>query len=91
MGFHHRLFDLLDERTLTLDEVRDFMIFLYGQDRFDGIPDHHADWDGFLVTLSTIIHQEKDQYNPVTKKIEPWVNMKNLKNQYSDGGSCCVM
>jgi len=91
MGFHHRLFDLLDERTLTLDEVRDFMIFLYGQDRFDGVPDHHADWDGFLVRLSTIIHQEKDQYNPVTKKIEPWVNMKNLKNQYSDGGSCCVM
>jgi Mg-chelatase subunit ChlD len=90
MGFHHRLFDLLDERKLTLDELREFLILLYGQDLFDGVPDHHFDWDGFLGRLSTIIYQEKNQWNPITKKMEPWINIKKLKKAYSEE-SCCIM
>ena len=31
MGFHHRLFDLLDERQLTVDEIRGTIICLFSQ------------------------------------------------------------
>eukprot|EP00980_Cylindrotheca_fusiformis_P008480 scaffold1794_cov107-Cylindrotheca_fusiformis.AAC.7 len=91
MGFHHRLFDLLDERLLTLDEVREFLILLFGLDRFDGVPDHHVEFHDFLTSLERIIHDEKKQWNPVSKKMQYWVDMKQLKKSFSDSSSCSLM
>jgi hypothetical protein len=90
MGFHHRLFDLLDERPLTLDEVREFLIFLFGQDRFDGVPDHHVEFDAFVKSLDKMIHQEEKQWNPVTKKMTRWVDIRQLKKSYSEAAGCCI-
>ena len=35
MGFHDRVFDMLDERTLTKSELRDFFRLLFGLDNFE--------------------------------------------------------
>jgi Mg-chelatase subunit ChlD len=90
MGYHDRLFDLLDERKLTKDELRDLFALLFGEAQFDGVPDPQADWVGFVKALSKIVEKEKGQWNPMTKKVQPWVDMKKLNKAYG-GGSCSVM
>jgi hypothetical protein len=90
MGFNHRLFDLLDERQLTLDEVREFMLILFGAEKLDGVPDPQIDWKGFLDHISILVQQERRQWNPIAKKMTPWVDMKKLKGAYSDS-SCSIM
>jgi hypothetical protein len=90
MGYHNRLFDLLDERQLTKDEIRDLCVLLFGQAQFDGVPDPQADWAGFVEALSNIVKKEKHQWNPITKKVAPWVDIKKLNKAYG-GSSCSVM
>ena len=45
MGFYSKLFDLLDERPLGKDELRDMVRLLFGTAHVDGLPDPEADWD----------------------------------------------
>eukprot|EP00934_Nitzschia_sp_Nitz4_P001282 Nitzschia sp. Nitz4//scaffold33_size148984//82558//83748//NITZ4_002932-RA/size148984-processed-gene-0.170-mRNA-1//-1//CDS//3329548439//1282//frame0 len=89
MGFHHRLFDLLDERRFTLDEVREFLVLLLGAGAFDGAPDPNADMKGFLDHVKLAISQENKQWNPVSRRMVPWVDVKRLKSLY--GESCVIM
>lgn len=88
MGFHHRLFDLLDERRFTLDEVREFLYLLLGPARLDGIPDPNIDLDGFLRQVRHAVDHEDKQWNPVLKKMTPWIDVKKLKQCYGEG---CVL
>lgn len=89
MGYHDRLFDLLDERPLTKDELQDFLFLLLGEGKFDGIPDAQADWKGFTKAVAEMIKSEKKQWNPRTKKVEPWIDVKLLKKKY--GGTGCII
>ena len=91
LGYHHRLFDLLDERSFTHDEVRDFLGLLFGEGQFDGVPDPQADWKGFASDVDRIVKKENNQWNPISKKVQPWVDLKKLNKAYGGGGSCCLM
>merc|ERR1719476_774230 len=44
MGFSHKLFDLLDERPLTKDELLEFFRLIFGEDKFDSVPDPQIEW-----------------------------------------------
>ena len=70
--------------------VLDFLLILFGEDSLDGVPDPAADWKGFLDHLKILIHQEKKQWNPVSKKVTPWVDIKKLKKLQS-GDACTIM
>jgi hypothetical protein len=90
MGYHNRLFDILDERLLSADELREFMFLLFGEDSFDGVPDPQADWKGFKKSIDDIVSREKKQWNPVTKKVAPWIDIKKLDKAYNKKG-CTIM
>ena len=90
MGYYNRLFDLLDERSLSPDELRDFLFLLFGAENFDGVPDPQVDWKGFLKSITAIVNKEKKQWNPVTKKMAPWVDVKKLDKAYKKKG-CTIM
>jgi hypothetical protein len=90
MGFSHKLFDLLDERRLTKDELRDFAYLLFGAERFDGIPDPQVDFRGFCNHLGAIVSNEQKQWCPNRKKVMPWIDMKKLASTYGDD-SCSIM
>jgi len=85
MGFHNRLFDLLDERSLAKDELRDFFKILFGVDTMSRVPDPEDDWNEFVTQLANIIAAEQKQWNPMTKRMEPWVDLRQLKKQYGKG------
>lgn len=89
MGFHHRLFDLLDERRFTLDEVREFLVLLLGPGALDGAPDPNLNLEGFLRQVRNAVGSEDMQWNPVWKRMTPWVDVRKLKRCYSKG--CVVM
>ena len=86
MGYHHRVFDLLDERLLNKDELVVFLQLVFGRSAMDGAPDPHADWKGFHDWVSRIVKAEPKQFNPNTKKSEYWIDLKQLDKSYGKGG-----
>ena len=86
MGYHDRLFDLIDERKLTTNEVRSFCILLFGYDTFDGAPDPSANWKKFVKQLERSLHTTPTHWNPVKNKAKPLVSVKKLNRLY--GKSC---
>jgi len=91
MGFYHKLFDLIDERALTKDELKDFFLLIYGADALDGIPDPQVEWDKFLERIAIVTSQEKLQFNPVRKRMMPWVDIQRLDFKYGDHPVCnCI-
>jgi hypothetical protein len=87
LGFYHKMFDLLDERTLSQGDLKDFMKILFGHGPLAEAPDPEGDWKGFTDVLARLVGQESMQWNPMTKRMEPWIDMRKLKQQYGGAGS----
>jgi hypothetical protein len=88
LGYHDRLFDLIDERALTKGELRDFCVLLFGTE-YDQIPDPLSDWAAFIDYVEQRIGHEKEQWNPRKKKLKPWISVKKLNKIY--GGEGCTI
>jgi Mg-chelatase subunit ChlD len=86
MGFHHSILDLLDERKLSRDEVRDVLRILFGSYE---APDPEENWMGFCSVVEQLLAKEKKVWNPVVKKVMPWIDLKQLNRQY--GPAACVI
>uniref|UniRef100_A0A6U3RGZ2 VWFA domain-containing protein n=1 Tax=Ditylum brightwellii TaxID=49249 RepID=A0A6U3RGZ2_9STRA len=82
MGFHDRIFDLLDERAFTKSEVRDFCYMLFGEEHFDGVPDPVVDWAGFVEFITELLKKEKPKWNPMLKRRTPWIDINRLNQKY---------
>jgi len=91
MGIPHRLFDLLDERPFTRSELRDFCFLLFGQGAFDGVPEPEEDFAGFIKALDGILKREKEQWDPVKKKMRPLLHLKEMNRIYGMSSSCTIM
>jgi len=91
-GFNERAFDFIDQRPLTKTELRQFCVSLFGQENFDGVPDPSIDWKGFLSEIKRFNSKESNTYNPIKKRVLPWVDTHALENIYGDGTGCaCAM
>ena len=51
----------------------------------DGVPDPQADWKGFCASIQRLLDNEKKTWNPITGKMQPWIDMKRLKKDYGGG------
>lgn len=89
LGYHDRLFDLIDERPLTKGELRDFCVLLFGTD-YNAIPDPVVDWKAFLAYVQERLSREQPQWNPLCKKAKPWISIKKLNRAYNSPG-CSIM
>ena len=87
MGYHHKLFDLLDEQLLLKDQLLEFVQLLFGNAY--QWPDPHAQWKEFVAELEHVLEVQAPQYNPITRKVEPWIDIKQLRRCYEkrSGGS----
>jgi len=91
MGYHDRVFDMLDERRLTKGELRDFCGLLFGLTDFDGVADPSYDWHTFLGDIKRLLDKEELQYNPIKKQMTPWINLKKMDKMYGENGECCII
>jgi len=85
MGYHDRIFDMLDERALTKGELRDFCFLLFGSENFDGVPDPSVDWSAFIKSIERLSEKEKLHWNPMKKRLTPWIDVKKLNSKYGEG------
>lgn len=91
LGFHHRVFDMIDERQLTKGELRSLCVLLFGQANFDGVPDPAVDWKGFFKEVEKMLGKEESYWNPISKKMTPLLDLKQLNKSYQDKEDCCIM
>ena len=50
------------------------------------LPNPVTDWDGFYKTVSDLNDAELPVWNPMTNKLERWIDLKRLKVQYGKSG-----
>mmetsp|Transcript_19123 Transcript_19123/g.23703 ORF Transcript_19123/g.23703 Transcript_19123/m.23703 type:complete len:436 (-) Transcript_19123:185-1492(-) len=86
MGYHHPVFDILDERKLARSELISYCQMLFGNDYFDGVPDPNEDWKGFLKSLDGMLKKEKKQYNPIKGNMRPAIDSRKLNRAYNRRG-----
>lgn len=82
MGFRHPLLDLLDERSFNKDEVKDFIGLILGKSKLEDSPDPHLDWKGFIKFITDLLKMEGKQWNPISRKMEPWILIRKLQNSF---------
>jgi len=90
----------LDERPLTLDEVHQLCQLLFiGDDTSIHLPlapyqptSHHQlkrtswvqNWHPFTTALESLVKKEELQWNPIKKKMTPWIDLKRLLSSLKD-------
>lgn len=89
LGFHHPVFDMIDERKLELGELRPFCGLLFGSNP-KSIPDPQTHWKDFMAYVEEALKTERLQWNPITEKMAPWINLKALHKAYGKG-KCTIM
>jgi len=82
MGFHHRLFDLIDERELTLDEVEEFCKLIFGESAFECVPCASENWTEFLKAVQRNSEAERLHWCPINEGMRPWVDLRRLDIKY---------
>jgi len=85
MGYHDRVLDMLDERLLTKTELRAFMSLLFGEEHMDGVRDPSVDWAAFVSDVEELLKKEQPTWNPLKKKMKPWISIKKLNRIYKYG------
>ena len=83
MGYHDRVFDMLDERALTKTEVRDFCALLFGEENFDGVPDPSLEWDAFLEEMKRLLKKESPQWVSDTVGFPSWLHCVDRPHRYT--------
>jgi len=84
MGYHHRVFDMLDERSFTHEEVREFCNLVLVEDNSRELPDPSEDWDDFSREVKRLLAKQKNQWNPIDKKVTPWIDMRKMEMKYGE-------
>ena len=77
---------MLDERLLTKDELVEFLTLLFGATSMSGYPDPHEDWKKFLDFVTKVVASESKVYDPHSKKVMHWIDLKRLDKSYGKFG-----
>jgi hypothetical protein len=90
-GYRHYLLDLIDERPLTMGELKEFcsLLFLYGRREGDHtttatttLPDPELNWIDFITKLRSLLQEEDTQWNPIHRRMLPWIDVQILNRIY---------
>ena len=81
MGCSDRVVDLVDERKLTMQEVRQFCLVVLGA-KPENLPDPTVSWNAFVKGLQAELLNFADQWDPIRRKMRPWVDIKALNQMY---------
>lgn len=74
MGYHHRVFDLLDEGSLNHDQLRSFVQLLFGRDFSDPL----THWKEFITQIEEMNESVGKEWNCRTEKLSYWFDTKEL-------------
>ena len=84
MGCQNRIVDLIDERKLTPHEMREFCLVLLGA-KPGNLPDPGISFRAFSKALEAELKNHRLQWDPIKKKMKPWIDLKGLNQAYGKG------
>jgi hypothetical protein len=90
-GMPKKAFDLLDERLLTAQEMRELCTLLLFDDGGGGgggggLPYPGHDWGAFQVALDVEVAQAGNTWDPKQRRMLPWISSRGLRSSYKKGG-----
>lgn len=88
MGSHHKVFDLLDERSLSAGEMAIFVRLLLG---CFGSAEPSVDWSLFESQLGSAVKVARQTWHPLRKRMAPWIDMRRLRKKYGKKSSICAL
>jgi len=78
-GLGTELMDLLDEKSFSIEEVRDFCVELFiGPKNELSLRNPNLDFKGFIDDLEAATKKESLVWNPMKKKFTPWVDVQKI-------------
>jgi hypothetical protein len=83
--------DLVSEQRLSLFEMRDYCIFLFGYDTMTGVIDPTNGWVRFLKTTKRVLKVQKEQWDPCSSKLRPMLDVKRLSDVYGPSSRCIIL
>lgn len=83
-GCQDRVVDLIDERRLTLQELREFCIVLL-RAKPENLPDPGASLKTFGKALENELKNHRLQWDPIKKNMKPWIDISALNQAYGKG------
>ena len=93
-GINVKVFDLLDERSLSVNHMLEFMSVLFNCNKTQ-IPNPDLDWIVFENWVGEQNRTLSHTFNPNTigLKSEPWININQLKKCYNKESfrDCCTI
>ena len=87
-GCQRKVFDLLDERKLHVNEVAAACGLILGGAAAD-LPHPEVDWKAFVAGLDAAQKQLGKAWNPLTKRESHWIDIRRLNRTYGKGG-CAI-
>ena len=89
-GLAPEVFDDLDESPLSLDEIHELCTVMFvGDDDLINLPHPQGNWNIFMRALKVLIEKEPPQWNPIKKKMTPWINLAKLDRMHGDPEKRC--
>jgi hypothetical protein len=82
MGFNPRVFSKLDKSALDKDELREFLVILFGKNVMLQSPDLHWDWPDFYHFLTDKNNAEGMHWRMATRRMEQWIDMTTIQQTY---------
>jgi len=83
------LLDSVSERALSLFEMRDYCIFLFGYDSMTGVIDPTiSGWPRFLFSSKRLLKLQKEQWDPCSNRVQPMLDLKRLSEVYGPSRRC---
>lgn len=83
LGVYVPAIDHLDTQALTTKELYDFCSGIFAGP--PALPDPATNWPAFIDTLSGLQVREQQHFNPVTKRVSPWIDLGLLNALYGRG------
>lgn len=91
MGFQKRLFDILDERPVTLAELQEYCTMLFGEENMVEVPDPELDFKEFCKGTKKLVKTEPQQWHPVRQVMKGLVSVDKMKRVYGSQSGCAIM
>lgn len=86
-GLHNKLFDLLDEQTLVPSQVKLFCEAIIG---CGVLPEPEADPDAFRTAVKESLSAVAPVFDPVSRRMKPWVDTGLLCRPKRTGWMRCL-
>ena len=85
------LIDSVSERGLSLFEMRDYCIFLFGYDSMTGVIDPTTGWSHFIFASKRLLKLQKEQWDPCSNRVQPMLGLKRLSEVYGPSRRCSMI